>query len=311
MIQLEKLSSPVVKKLVEEYRKRKIIYQTKAIYFCDVDGKDIYNISCPLMWQGKEYILGRIESRNSEISQVGIFELTGELEYHKLISTIPLLQDPFYSFIDNQLFIGGTEIYLNQNDKIISWATSFYVTSDLKKITRVLVAPNKMKDVRIFNDKEIHVFTRPQGGLAKLGRIGHLTINNLSEFSQDLLTNAELLNNQFDEYSWGGVNQVLKLKNGLLGILGHIACMSKGNVRHYFGMTFTYNPKTKEHLNMKIICERSDFVKGEAKRPDLHDVVFPGGIVRKDDEKAILYAGLSDVSSAILKIDDPFIEYEK
>ena len=87
------------------------------------------------------------------------------------------------------------------------------------------------------------------------------------------------------------------LKNGWIGVLGHIAMMSEGMVRHYYGMTFALNPKTKEKTPIKIICERSDFAPGDAKRSDLGDVVFVGGIIRNEGGFASLYVGLSDAEA--------------
>jgi hypothetical protein len=76
-------------------------------------------------------------------------------------------------------------------------------------------------------------------------------------------------------------------------------------------MTFALNPKTLEHTPIKLICERADFAPGAAKRPDLTDVVFVGGLVRHKNKTATLYTGLSDAEAHYAVIEDPFLEYEE
>ena len=61
---------------------------------------------------------------------------------------------------------------------------------------------------------------------------------------------------------------------------------------------------------MKIIAVRSDFPEGPAKRPDLVDVIFSGGLIRKDHGLADLYVGASDKEAYCIEITDPFIEIE-
>jgi hypothetical protein len=52
------------------------------------------------------------------------------------------------------------------------------------------------------------------------------------------------------------------------------------------------------------------FPSGPAKRSDLADVIFSGGLTRHWDGTATLFAGISDVESAYLHIPDPFVEFE-
>ena len=60
-----------------------------------------------------------------------------------------------------------------------------------------------------------------------------------------------------------------------------------------------------EVKNQKIIAIRKNFKPGEAKRADLEDVVFSGGLVLNGD-KAVLYAGISDAEAQLIEIDNPF-----
>ena len=169
-----------------------------------------------------------------------------------------------------------------------------------------------MKDIRLVelpNDK-VGVFTRPQGEIGGRGTIGFCTINSLEELNAKKINSADLLNNQFLDEEWGGVNEVHLLENNLLGVLGHIAAFDQEDNRHYYPMSFALNYSTEKASDIKIIAQRSDLPEGPAKREDLKDVLFSGGLVRKDTGLAELYLGVSDVEAYKLEIEDPFIEYE-
>ena len=96
----------------------------------------------------------------------------------------------------------------------------------------------------------------------------------------------------------------------MIGVLGHIACFDKQENRHYYSMTFAIHPVTGERTSMKIIAIRDMFQEGSAKREDLIDVLFSGGVVRQINEKATLYTGVSDAEAHSIEVPDPFIEYE-
>jgi large subunit ribosomal protein L25 len=81
---------------------------------------------------------------------------------------------------------------------------------------------------------------------------------------------------------WGGANETHLLKNGRIGVLGHIASFDSQLNKHYYSMVFSLNPETCEKTPMKIIAARSDFPRGPGKRPDL------------EDPRAILQATTSD-----------------
>ena len=61
---------------------------------------------------------------------------------------------------------------------------------------------------------------------------------------------------------------------------------------------------------MKLIATRADFPEGPAKRPDLVDVIFSGGIRRLKDSRAQFFAGVSDAEAHTITIEDPFVQYE-
>ena len=58
------------------------------------------------------------------------------------------------------------------------------------------------------------------------------------------------------------------------------------------------------------IATRAQFPEGPAKRPDLVDVIFAGGLVRHWDGSATLVTGLSDAEAGYLRIPDPMAALE-
>ena len=65
------------------------------------------------------------------------------------------------------------------------------------------------------------------------------------------------------------------------------------------------DPDTAEIGPVRIIATRAQFPTGPAKRPDLEDVIFAGGLIRHWDGTATLFAGLSDAEAGAIRIADP------
>lgn len=297
--------------LIERHRKQPNVIETAKLELLGAGNNDVYNIAQEFVWNGKRIIAGRIEPRDSELSRIGFFHHAQGDRYVLEGPQLEAMQDPCVEVVDGELIVGGTEIFPDEAGHITMWHTTFFRGFDLAGLNPFAVAPAKMKDVRLIKTDKIHVFSRPQGGIAGPGRIGYLSIESLDDLTPTAIAAAPLLTTQFEKGTWGGVNQIHALKNGLLGIVGHIARMSEGDVRHYYGMSFVFDPKTKRATEVEILCERSDFSPGETKRPDLVDVVFLGGMVRHHDGTATLYTGLSDAESHRAKIVDPFVKFEE
>lgn len=300
--------------LVTSHRLNTDVFGCEKIIFQGTDD-DVYNISAPFDSLGKTYIAGRIEPRNSEVSAVGFFKATGAVYVlDQTILPIPLFQDPAVQTVNGMILIGGTAIRTDQHhqERITGWNTAFYAGIAINQLVRIADAPNGMKDVRVIGYKNrIAVFTRPQGGLAGPGKIGFVMFDTLADLSPQTIAKAVMLHDHFCENEWGGANALEVLANGWIGVLGHISRRDHENRLHYAAMTFAFNPFSLETRGMKVIAERRDFVSGPAKREDLHDVIFPGGLIRQQDSKAILYAGVSDCEAHRLWIRDPFLEYEQ
>lgn len=297
--------------LIERHRKQPNIIETARLELLGAGNNDVYNIAQEFVWNGERIIAGRIEPRSSELSRIGFFHHAGGDWYVLKGKQLEAMQDPCVEIVDGELIVGGTEIFPNDLGHITMWHTTFFRGFDLANLQPFAIAPAKMKDVRLIKTDKIHVFSRPQGGIAGPGRIGYFAIESLDELKPSSIAAAPLLTTQFEEGTWGGVNQIHALKNGRLGIVGHIARMSEGDVRHYYGMSFVFDPETRQSTEVEILCERSDFAPGAAKRPDLVDVVFLGGMVRHFDGTATLFTGLSDAESHRAKIIDPFVKFEE
>lgn len=287
---------------------------SSKIHFSGVDsGKDVYNITAPFVSGGKYYIAGRVESRDSEHSQVFFFEKSGDVwAADKTIAPLKL-QDPFAAHIGGELIVGGVEIFDDEeNPGQLNYRTIFFRGRDLRSLKRFANGPDRMKDIRLgqLSDGRILVMTRPQGTIGGRGKVGYIIINSLEELDVQHINGANILENQFVAQEWGGCNELHVLNNGKVGILSHIAMYDEEGNRHYYASCFCFNPENGEYSPMKLIAVRSNFADGPSKRPDLADVIFSGGLVRGENKKAQLYCGAGDAEGHTITIDDPFAEWE-
>ena len=281
-----------------------------------MDGYDVYNISTPFTIKGRTYLAGRVEKRENEFSVVRIFEKTGEDEYTAILPELTFrnLQDPFVTFIKGQLVLGGVQIVTHPLDehRIISWQTLFFSGKTPDQLKLCAVGPSCMKDIRLCElaDGRVAVFSRPQGKKGGKGRIGFTIIDSLKDLCADTILDAVIDPSFFLKSEWGGCNEVHLLRNGLLGVMGHMAFRTEEGL-HYNAMTFVLDPATGEHTAPRIIATRGDMTTEPfGKRPDLVDVLFTAGIVRHGDGTATLYTGFSDCQAWCAEIDDPFWIYE-
>lgn len=303
-----------VKSLVDSYQKSKKVEGAKKLTFTGVGNRDVYNITAPFENNGQMVIAGRVEARDTEHSEVVFFTEVEQVWTPIKGSKSFELQDPFITHIDDLLVFGGVETFPHpENEDALSWRTAFYKGVDLNSLERFTVGPDGMKDIRLLQleDGRIGVFTRPQGDKGGRGKIGFTIINHLDELQAELIEAAPLIQDHFAEDEWGGANEIHLLTNGDIGVLGHIACFDKEGNRHYYPMTFLYEPETNEIKNMEIIATRDDFPEGPAKRPDLQDILFSGGLLRLENGQADLYVGVSDAEAHKVILPDPFAKYER
>ena len=281
----------------------------KKIKFAGITGKDIFNITAPFVLDNKYYILGRAESRGEEDSSVTLFFYYSQDKKSWVLDRnhpVLNLQDPFITKFCGSTIFGGVEATQRPNKKDLSYRTMFYrYGNDGMKL--LAHGPWEMKCIRFIElpNKKIALFTRPQGKKGGMGKIGFTTINSLYELTSRTISNAPLINNPFAEDEWGGVNELHLLKNGKIGVLGHVAKNIKDK-KHYSVITFVFDPKTYIYTDMKIIVKRKDLPYVTPKREDLYNVVYPGGLIRNSDGTAKLYVGVGDTESYEIVLKDPF-----
>lgn len=295
--------------LLEEYRKNKKISNPQKLNFFGVGECDVYNPTATFSYKGKILLCARVERRDSEHSKaVFFYEKEPNCFYPWEEMKEYELQDPFITKVGEYYVFGGTEIFPHpENPAALWWHTKFYYGTTLENLDDLATGPKGMKDVRVveLQDGRIGVFSRPQGERGGRGKIGFTIINSLLELNADVIEEAPLLD-QFDDSEWGGVNEPVLLGDGRIGVLGHIAMFTTGDVRHYYSMSFILDPADGSYTEMKIIAERADFVDGPSKREDLIDVLFSGGLNLMDENVAELYVGVSDCEVQKITIPNPF-----
>lgn len=303
-----------VDQLILEFNQDKIKYKSSKLIFNGVvKGKDIYNITAPFGDNGEHYIAGRVESRDSECSEVIFFKKsesgwTAQTD----IKSLPL-QDPFVTRIGKELIIGGVEVFDDSlKPGTLNYRTVFYRGEAIHTLQRFTVGPDRMKDIRLLElpNNKILVMTRPQGEIGGRGKIGYTLLDSIDQLNMETILAAKLLNNQFIPDEWGGCNELHLLINSKIGVLSHIAKFDvKGN-RHYYSTAFCFDWESGAYSSMKIIAVRDNFEDGPAKRPDLRDVIFSGGLLIENEE-AQLYCGVSDAEGHMITIRNPFMSFEK
>lgn len=298
--------------LLTDYRKRQgaVPASSGLIHFSGVGDQDVYNISAPFQVQGKSVIAGRIEPRDTEHSRIGFFseQASGQWTLIEGVPDLNGLQDPCITRFDGDLIVGGVRFPIPTAAGHPTWAMEFYRGTSLDTLERFFIGPLAMKDIRLLQlvDGRLGVLTRPQGAKGGRGKIGFCIVESPEALSIDLVESAPLLPEMISRDEWVGANEAHLLPDGRVGVLGHIAYMSPDGHRNYFPMAFELDPTSGRWQKLQIIAERSAFPPGPAKREDLANVVFSGGLVRDGRGSATLYGGLSDAAAGFLSIKDPF-----
>lgn len=282
--------------------------RTGKLCFRDVNGHDVYNITAPFTSAGKIIIAGRVEPRHHEHSKVIFFEESDNVWFPVAGAPSYELQDPFVTFVQNELIFGGVRIQEVRGK--LEWTTVFYRGQDIFGLKEFFCGPLGMKDIRLcdLENGKIGVFTRPQGGVAGRGSIGYTEVGSLEDLRIDVLEEAGLLEPMLHPMDWWGVNETHLLANGEVGLLAHLSCFEDDDVfreLHYYAVSFVFDPVARQVRDLSIIASRDLFEDGPSKRQELADVVFPSGLIRADGTTT-LYAGLADAEAHWIEIEDPF-----
>ena len=279
-----------------------------------VGKRDIYNITAPFRSDGQWIIAARVESRVSELATTMFFGLGDRGTWFPIKASplYPGLQDPCICRLGSELVFGGVRFPITLEDGSDGWRMEFYRGNSIHNLRKFFVGPDGMKDIRLcaLPDSRVAVLTRPQGRVGGLGKIGFVVLDSLDDMQTDVVQRAPVFENQFRDEEWGGANEVHLLSNGLLGVLGHIACFDVHKNRHYYPMAFALDPETRFSSPIRILATRSLFPPAPHKRTDLADVLFSGGLIRNWDGTADLFAGVSDAAAGVIRIRDPFLIYE-
>ena len=308
--------------LLKIYRKNKMVREARILHFPTEPDEAVYNPSTPFTLGKKRFIAGR--SEKGFRSQIKFFTVEGENYIPFQTNTKLLLEDPFVTQIGDELFVGGVRLEYDspedeENFRYSAFITDFYRGKDIHSLQRFAIGPRNMKDIRFtaMPNGKLALCTRPHGLEKEYGfsaTIGFTVLDDLNQLNADTIANAPILTHLFADGEWGGANQLFVLKNGMIGVLGH---MARGEydgdvyVRHYYSMVFAIDPITRNHTQPKIICERADFPTTAVRNAGLEDIVFTAGLERYEDGTACLYTGLSDAAAGCAIIRDPFIEYEE
>ncbi|QTH40407.1 DUF1861 family protein [Cohnella sp. LGH] len=297
------------------------VYESAKLRFYGVEGFDVYNVSIPFRWKGKEYMFGRVERREEWArSWVRLFEKIGQDEWSLVPgSMIYQLEDPYVSLIGETLVMGGTHVRYKQGG-VDTYFGYFYRGTDVDDLYYFTTGPEYMKDIRLveMDGGRIGVFSRPRGENVRRkhgseSMIGFTVIDSLDELTAEVVENAPYIDGLFGKDEWGGCNQAYYLESGNVGVIGHKCYKTVGEdgqlKQVYMNFSFVLIVARHEAVDQKIIGTRSCYPDGPAKKPMLTDCAFTSGIVMREDGKCDLYSGIGDAEVGRIAIDYPFEGY--
>ena len=303
---------PIAELLADHRARRPRVEALPPPVFEGVAGKDVYNPTAPFAIDGRTVLAARVESPDKESDSEVVFfeERDGAWRPVDGAPRLPL-QDPAVARVGGEIVLAGVSVWGEEG--ALSYKTVFYRGASLAALRSFAEGPSGMKDIRVaaLRDGRIFVLTRPQGARGGRGKIGWTTLGTLDALTPDVLDAAPILDRQFAEGEWGGANEITVLDESVLGVLGHVARWGDDGQRHYHPMVFTIDLAAGRVSPMHILFERADLpegTRGPAKRDDLRDVLFSGGLVRGGpDGTATVWVGAGDKVVRAVRIDDPFV----
>jgi hypothetical protein len=264
--------------LLSNYNKENIIL-AKKLHFKGINGKDVYNITAPIWFNGKHYIAGRVESRHTETDSQVMFFSENDGEWG-IEGDLPVfsLQDPFISVHGEEIVLGGVLISTDGSNSIVDYQTVFFKGKNICELNQFAKGPKMMKDIRLIHTPHgLGVFTRPQGKIGGRGRIGFMLLNSIKEMESlpdENYISAQIITNDLSDSEWIGANAIYPLSNGKLGVLGHIAHFSEDMKKHYYPIAFCFDCMTKEVSGAKILAKRRICPQGSPKTRNLATYCF-------------------------------------
>lgn len=287
------------------------LVDSARLVFEGVGERDVYNVSVPFEapgLPGARVIAGRVEARDSERSTVVLFAEADGVWCPVPGAARPELQDPFTFAVDGVRYLGGVEIdepATGDAPGELRYRTLVLRCDSVSELVPVFDGPWGMKDLRFgeLPDGRVVVVTRPQGGPDGRGRIGLTVVESVERLTLADIEDAPRLEGLFVAEEWGGVNQVDVLEDGRIDVLAHIARFDDEGARHYYPITFEIDPVSLTWTAPRMLFERADLPAGASKRPDLYDVVFPGGRERRDGTTTVV-CGVGDAETWMVALTD-------
>jgi hypothetical protein len=114
--------------LLQEFHSLERMKKVDKVEFTGVGGRDVYNITAPFLDEGHKVIVGRVEERHSEFSQVFFFSCANNVWSPREHTHTYNLQDPFMTHVHGELIFGGVEVITASDNPniIVTWVTQIY-----------------------------------------------------------------------------------------------------------------------------------------------------------------------------------------
>lgn len=174
-------------------------------------------------------------------------------------------------------------------NEVGGYHTAIRMGESLDRLELVAKGPEWMKDIRVVSaagplGTELDVYGRPQPRPGT-GNISYVRVNDPSELNEDVIANAEIIDEAllpFGSGVWGGVNTAIQLDPSTNLLVAHRAWYTgdHNHGRHYEGVLYKHDLDARTVEEIGVFAMSGYFPSSQAKEDesvDLHDVVFPGG----------------------------------
>jgi hypothetical protein len=305
--------------LMSSFQKSKFAkLKGEFLQFEGIEDMDAFNPAL-IQENGKTYLAARVEHRESDWNnlatyhpQIMFFEKAGEV-WKKIPSAAPVFdfaEDPFCTWINDgkskKLLFGYVRYNRNLNNRHIN--TRFFLADSLFSLKEdsCILEVEDMRDIRVLQlpFDELLICGRPIIDGNK--RISLKIVKSINEVTNQSIQNAQLLETNIGNSLNIGTNQILLLRRGVIGTLGHVTHEDQNGEYVYNAAVWRIDINKRSMSTPTIIATRKNFPTGQAKNMRLEYVVFPGGLEELSDGKMRLYTGINDVNCGQIDIPNPF-----
>jgi len=311
------------------------IYESRILPIRDLpEGFTVYNPA-----EGSSMLLGRVEHKDDENSQVWAFHNDGD-GWKPNGLRIPNAQDPHLKtvMIDGKPFYLFDGVRVGKHPKYESLGNVYYTAywcvkniEDIPTTEPFAYTPPFYKDTPVvqYEEDAWGVFPRPQGEKGGRGVVCYKEFKRLDELSTAIEEAVRIrdLQHLFDkETVWGGFKDAFPLrKEGLVGLGGHVSyytdesgnIVRQGSLRVYNVASAVYNRLTGRIEEMWIELTTEDLPDCESKilpnfHPDnLRRVAFGTVWDRLGNGRERILGGLRDRHVFEVVKEDRFERWER